>query len=492
MFKQFKVRLAVIFGILIAIALSGAVLAVLLTTSNQVERTLQRELTVSERLFRELMDSRAEQLRRAAEVLTDDFGFKRAVATEDRDTIVSALVNHGDRIGTDLIALQNPDGQEIASTHNLDLKQLISGEQGGKALLVSEGQLYQVVTVPVTAPNLIAWATLGFEVNNTLTEQLKELANADITLWLEQPSLLLASSLPASLREGFAQALSSEQQGYDGWLQQSGLALQETTLTTVGGDVVHVSLTTSRAEAMRQFDELLVQILLIGAIALVITLIVALFVAKTISTPVALLSQAASKLKSGDYSPTNLQSRKDEFGQLADTFESMRSAIALRERKVRFQATHDQLTELPNRRELQRLLNEKLGDSASSGWLLLINIRNFRRLNDSVGQRMGDDVLKQLAGRLLSGCQSNDILARFGGDEFALVTEGETESRIARRLEDLSVRLNVPFVVGGSQFELKFNCGAVQFPQQASELDSLIRRAQVSVKHAKEHNQFNA
>ncbi|KXS36013.1 MAG: signal protein [Idiomarina sp. T82-3] len=492
MFKQFKVRLAVIFGILIAIALSGAVLAVLLTTSNQVERTLQRELTVSERLFRELMDSRAEQLRRAAEVLTDDFGFKRAVATEDRDTIVSALVNHGDRIGTDLIALQNPDGQEIASTHNLDLKQLISGEQGGKALLVSEGQLYQVVTVPVTAPNLIAWATLGFEVNNTLTEQLKELANADITLWLEQPSLLLASSLPASLREGFAQALSSEQQGYDGWLQQSGLALQETTLTTVGGDVVHVSLTTSRAEAMRQFDELLVQILLIGAIALVITLIVALFVAKTISTPVALLSQAASKLKSGDYSPTNLQSRKDEFGQLADTFESMRSAIALRERKVRFQATHDQLTELPNRRELQRLLNEKLGDSASSGWLLLINIRNFRRLNDSVGQRMGDDVLKQLAGRLLSGCQSNDILARFGGDEFALVTEAETESRIARRLEDLSVRLNVPFVVGGSQFELKFNCGAVQFPQQASELDSLIRRAQVSVKHAKEHNQFNA
>ena len=202
MFKQFKVRLAVIFGILIAIALSGAVLAVLLTTSNQVERTLQRELTVSERLFRELMDSRAEQLRRAAEVLTDDFGFKRAVATEDRDTIVSALVNHGDRIGTDLIALQNPDGQEIASTHSLDLKQLISGEQGGKALLVSEGQLYQVVTVPVTAPNLIAWATLGFEVNNTLTEQLKELANADITLWLEQPSLLLASSLPASLREG--------------------------------------------------------------------------------------------------------------------------------------------------------------------------------------------------------------------------------------------------------------------------------------------------
>lgn len=492
MFKQFKVRLAVIFGILIAVALCGAVLAVLLTTSNQVERTLQRELTVSERVFRELMDGRAEQLRRAAEVLTDDFGFKRAVASEDRDTIVSALINHGERIGTDLIALQTPSGEEIASTHDLNLQQLVSGEQGGKALLVSEGQLYQVVTVPVTAPNLIAWATLGFEVNNKLTEQLKELANADITLWLEQQSQLLASSLPSELREGFAQALSSEQQIYDNWVQQSGLALQESILNTVGGNVVHVSLTTSRAEAMRQFDELLVQILLIGAIALAITLIVALFVAKTISTPVALLSEAASKLKSGDYSPTNLQSRKDEFGQLADTFESMRSAIALRERKVRFQATHDQLTELPNRRELQRLLSQKLGDTTSSGWFILINIRNFRRLNDSVGQRMGDEVLKQIAERLLMDGQQSHLLARFGGDEFALVTATATESEVAHQLRQLSARLDKPFLVGGSQFELKFNCGAVQFPNHATELDSLIRRAQVSVKHAKENNQFNA
>lgn len=492
MFRQFKVRLAFIFGILIAIALSGALFAVLVTTSNQVERTVQRELTVSERVFRELMDGRAEQLRRAAEVLTDDFGFKRAVATEDRDTIVSALVNHGDRIGTDLIALQSPAGEEIASTHVLNLQQLVNNEQGGKGLLVSEGRLYQVVTVPVSAPNLIAWATLGFEVDDTITEQLHELANADITLWLERESQLLASSLSNSLREGFARSLISKQMAYMDWADNEGLALKETTLSTAEGNAVHVSLTTSRAEAMQEFNELLVQIVLIGAIALIGTLLVALFVARTISTPIAELSQAAGKLKSGDYSPTNLQARKDEFGQLADTFESMRSAISQREQKVRFQATHDQLTELPNRRELQRLLTHQLHDLASSGWLILLNIRNFRRLNDSVGQRMGDEVLKQLAERLLVGISSSDVLARFGGDEFALVTQSQSESELAQQLEHIRERLSKPFLVAGSQFDLKFNCGAVQFPEHADNLDSLIRRAQVSVRHAKEQNQFAA
>ena len=491
MITRFRTRLIIILAGLVAGALLVALAAVWVATENQLERSIERELSVSEKVFRELLDSRSTQLLQAAEVLTDDFGFKRAVSSKDRETIISALVNHGERIEAELMVLQTPDGKEIASSHAFDELRINPRAAGSnRELAVVEDELFQLVTVPVNAPNLIAWATLGFEVDSELAEELKSLANADISLWLESSNDVLASSLSQPQVSSLSETLTQSNGILDAWLLNNDFAGNEVILNLDSGDAVHVVLTTSLTAATEEFTRLRWQIVLIAIAALVVAMLLAVIIARGVSRPLQQLSGAAKKLQQGDYSETNLSLNDDEFGKLADTFGSMRKAISEREQRISYQASHDHLTNLPNRRFFRKEL-EKLLHANNSGCLLLLNIRQFRVLNDSVGQEIGDDILRQLSDRLRQCCANSTLLARVGGDEFAILYSFEQLAfELNRSVNQLEAFLKSPFKVGDSDYRLAFNLGVVCFPEQGAEVDLLIRRAQVSVQQAKLQQSF--
>lgn len=491
MITRFRTRLIIILAGLVAGALLVALAAVWVATENQLERSIERELSVSEKVFRELLDSRSTQLLQAAEVLTDDFGFKRAVSSKDRETIISALVNHGERIEAELMVLQTPDGKEIASSHAFDELRINPRAAGSnRELAVVEDELFQLVTVPVNAPNLIAWATLGFEVDSELAEELKSLANADISLWLESSNDVLASSLSQPKVSSLSETLTQSNGIFDAWLLNNDFAGNEVTLNLDSGDAVHVVLTTSLSAATEEFTRLRWQIVLIAIAALVVAMLLAVIIARGVSRPLQQLSGAAKKLQQGDYSETNLSLNDDEFGKLADTFGSMRKAISEREQRISYQASHDHLTNLPNRRFFRKEL-EKLLQANNSGCLLLLNIRQFRVLNDSVGQEIGDDILRQLSDRLRQCCANSTLLARVGGDEFAILYSFEQLAfELNSNVNQLEAFLKSPFKVGDSDYRLAFNLGVVCFPEQGAEVDLLIRRAQVSVQQAKLQQSF--
>ncbi|MBJ7267404.1 EAL domain-containing protein [Idiomarina abyssalis] len=491
MITRFRTRLIIILAGLVAGALLVALAAVWVATENQLERSIERELSVSEKVFRELLDSRSTQLLQAAEVLTDDFGFKRAVSSKDRETIISALVNHGERIEAELMVLQTPDGKEIASSHAFDELRINPRAAGSnRELAVVEDELFQLVTVPVNAPNLIAWATLGFEVDSELAEELKSLANADISLWLESSNDVLASSLSQPKVSSLSETLTQSNGILDAWLLNNDFAGNEVILNLDSGDAVHVVLTTSLSAATEEFTRLRWQIVLIAIAALVVAMLLAVIIARGVSRPLQQLSGAAKKLQQGDYSETNLSLNDDEFGKLADTFGSMRKAISEREQRISYQASHDHLTNLPNRRFFRKEL-EKLLHANNSGCLLLLNIRQFRVLNDSVGQEIGDDILRQLSDRLRQCCANSTLLARVGGDEFAILYSFEQLAfELNSNVNQLEAFLKSPFKVGDSDYRLAFNLGVVCFPEQGAEVDLLIRRAQVSVQQAKLQQSF--
>ncbi|MFV1466898.1 EAL domain-containing protein [Idiomarina sp. HB] len=491
MITRFRTRLIIILAGLVAGALLVALAAVWIATENQLERSIERELSVSEKVFRELLDSRSTQLLQAAEVLTDDFGFKRAVSSKDRETIISALVNHGERIEAELMVLQTPDGKEIASSHAFDELRINPRAAGSnRELAVVEDELFQLVTVPVNAPNLIAWATLGFEVDSELAEELKSLANADISLWLESSNDVLASSLSQPQVSSLSENLTQSNGILDAWLLNNDFAGNEVILNLDSGDAVHVVLTTSLSAATEEFTRLRWQIVLIAIAALVVAMLLAVIIARGVSRPLQQLSGAAKKLQQGDYSETNLSLNDDEFGKLADTFGSMRKAISEREQRISYQASHDHLTNLPNRRFFRKEL-EKLLHANNSGCLLLLNIRQFRVLNDSVGQEIGDDILRQLSDRLRQCCANSTLLARVGGDEFAILYSFEQLAfELNSNVNQLEAFLKSPFKVGDSDYRLAFNLGVVCFPEQGAEVDLLIRRAQVSVQQAKLQQSF--
>ncbi|MGM0905801.1 MAG: EAL domain-containing protein [Pseudomonadota bacterium] len=491
MITRFRTRLIIILAGLVAGALLVALAAVWVATENQLERSIERELSVSEKVFRELLDSRSTQLLQAAEVLTDDFGFKRAVSSKDRETIISALVNHGERIEAELMVLQTPKGKEIASSHAFDELRINPSAAGSnRELAVVEDELFQLVTVPVNAPNLIAWATLGFEVDSELAEELKSLANADISLWLESSNNVLASSLKQPKISSLSETLNKSGGNLDSWLLSNDFAGNEVILNLDSGDAVHVVLTTSLTAATEEFTRLRWQIVLIAVAALVVAMLLAVIIARGVSRPLQQLSGAAKKLQQGDYSETNLSLNDDEFGKLADTFGSMRKAISEREQRISYQASHDHLTNLPNRRFFRKEL-EKLLNANNKGCLLLLNIRQFRVLNDSVGQEIGDDILRQLSDRLRQCCVNSTLLARVGGDEFAILYSFEQLAfELNSSVNQLEAFLKSPFKVGDSDYRLAFNLGVVCFPEQGADVDLLIRRAQVSVQQAKLQQSF--
>lgn len=254
MINSFRTRLIVILLLLVAGAITVSLTAIGIAVKQQVQRSIQQELSVSDRVFRELLDNRSALLKQAAEVLTDDFGFKRAVATGDRDTIVSALVNHGERIDTELMVLRAPDGREIAATHSLSAATIENTQNDSRQqLALIEGQLFQLITVPVNAPQLIARATLGFAVDSALAQQLQSLANADISLWLESTQGILASSLNEEQQQQLQQNLATST-AVEHWLQQQSLVGQEALLVTADNETVHVLLSASLAEAMAEFE----------------------------------------------------------------------------------------------------------------------------------------------------------------------------------------------------------------------------------------------
>ncbi|HEY6758850.1 MAG TPA: EAL domain-containing protein [Baekduia sp.] len=147
----------------------------------------------------------------------------------------------------------------------------------------------------------------------------------------------------------------------------------------------------------------------------------------------------------------------------------------------------DPLTGLANRRALHRRLEEALSEPEARAALLLLDIDAFKDVNDTLGHDAGDVVLRQVARRLEHVALEADLLARVGGDEFAILLTGEEAdeaSAVGRRLRGL---LEAPLEVDGLAIRLGANIGIALAPRHASDATGLARRADVAMHLAKTH-----
>lgn len=475
---SFRSRLLLIFVGLAGGVLLATLLAVSLATDEQAELTVERELAVSERVLGELLKRRGEQLEQAAQVLADDFGFREAVASGDQATLVSAMVNHGDRIGTQLMALYDVDGKELASTHTLAVNNDRSALRGVRLV---DGELFQLVTVPVRAPDVIAYATLGFIIDDQLAEALKQLTNADLTFFDSQQQRIYASSFVEPRQQELLAAAASNQ--VKEWLDNAELAGHLSTF-----NAVDLLVSTSRAEATQAFQTLRAQYLGFGLATLLVALVLAVATARYFNQPLARLTQAAEALRRGRYDTPLMLKRKDEFGELGATFNTMREAIAEREQRIVFQLEHDLLTGLPNRASFNTELESRL-ERHQNGVLVLLNIMRFRGLNDRLGQSFGDQVLQQVAQRLQEIFADTCIVARLASDEFALLCDVPEANQLANGIDALQ---RSQWQVGEASYRLEFRAGAVRFPTFGKEVDVLIRRGQLAAQLARSEKQLLA
>jgi diguanylate cyclase (GGDEF)-like protein len=159
---------------------------------------------------------------------------------------------------------------------------------------------------------------------------------------------------------------------------------------------------------------------------------------------------------------------------------------SVRTAKAEHMATHDSLTELPNRRLFREEVNRAVtGGALHNAALLLIDLNRFKEVNDTLGHHHGDRVLRQLGPRLREAFRPEDLVARLGGDEFAVFMPGADNSAVEKVADRLQVALSDPVRAHDITIELDASVGLAWYPFHGGDVDTLLERADVAMYRAK-------
>lgn len=159
------------------------------------------------------------------------------------------------------------------------------------------------------------------------------------------------------------------------------------------------------------------------------------------------------------------------------------------EQRLEFLAYHDPLTGLPNRALLHDRMEQAMVDARRSHTqvaVLLLDLDQFKTVNDSLGHGAGDQLLATTARRLQAALRGSDTVGRLGGDEFLILLRGvKDRESIAPVLDSLQARLSEPVLIDGAELRVSASFGIVMFPEQGGDLETLQRRADTAMYHAK-------
>lgn len=157
------------------------------------------------------------------------------------------------------------------------------------------------------------------------------------------------------------------------------------------------------------------------------------------------------------------------------------------QKKLHWRAHHDQLTGLLNRQAMEEEVSRRLRAEQFNCALLLLDLDNFKKINDTYGHGSGDIVLQQLSNRLTTLVGAFDLLARLGGDEFMVLLKLHTpDASLALNLAECFHQvLKTPFGMNGQQVHLGMSIGIALPPKHGRTMSELMRRADLAMYHAK-------
>ncbi len=159
------------------------------------------------------------------------------------------------------------------------------------------------------------------------------------------------------------------------------------------------------------------------------------------------------------------------------------------ERELEHRASHDPLTGLPNRHQLQLDLQYAIAHATQTGEglaVLYLDLDGFKEVNDRDGHDAGDRLLREVAQRLQQGLRQGDLVARVGGDEFVVLLPGCRDVEVARAVADgLRAGLSPPCTLPDGLFRLDASVGIACFPADGTDPDALLAHADRAMYAAK-------
>lgn len=492
-FPSLRHRIATIFVGLLSLIMVLILVLVSHSNTQVVTSEVERELTAGAHIFERLLEQNKRQLETTVTVLTADFGFRAAIATQDRPTILSVLRNHGARIGAKVMMVIGPDGKLIADTQGLEVGRsfpfpdlIATAETQGRSSgfkQMDNRHLYQLVLVPILAPSRIAWVAMGFPVDDAWARELASMTGLEVSVVRGQGAHIeaLASSLSAEQRNRLPRALWAVPSKNSISLSMGDERFQ-TQLRPLDRNV-SVVLQRSLEQAEAPFLILQNRLALIVAGGIAFFALGSIMLARHIAGPVKALAAFARLIEKGNYEHSAPKLPPDELGQLSDSLDHMREGIAAREHKIRKLAYEDELTGLPNRTQLLEAFEQL---EAQSGAVLVLDLDRFAMINDALGHPVGDRLLVEVGERLQRQVLEGDLLARLWGDEFAFLLAGDDESETQAFAEKVLAALRDPIPLDNQRVDVSGSLGIALYPRDGQDATTLLRRAELAMYRAKQ------
>lgn len=223
-----------------------------------------------------------------------------------------------------------------------------------------------------------------------------------------------------------------------------------------------------RSDHMSNVRRTILENVAIGLLAVAFALAVGLWVMHRVTSDVRRLSEATRLLARGQSPDPLFSDRKDELGTIARAVEEFKAGLLI-----------DPLTGALTRHTLEKRVASLLHATPVVNFAVgFIDMDKFKRVNDQYGHALGDAVLAVSAQRIASALRRDDLLARYGGDEFVLLLSGvTTDEDVAARLAEISARLDAPIDLAGEHIHAGASCGGALYPRDGSTLLQLVEVA---------------
>lgn len=268
-----------------------------------------------------------------------------------------------------------------------------------------------------------------------------------------------------------------------------------------------------RADLSNLLDDIanyLIHTMTMGLIALVIATLLLIKLRKSITQPIQKLTRLMDTVTyNNDYSIRSDNNSSDEIGVLSQNFNKMLSHIQLNDEKLAHElsegsivqehldklAYYDLTTDLPNRHFFQERLDkavERAVTTQKKMVLLFLDLDNFKIVNDTLGHKTGDQLLKQASARLSNVLRRDDYICRVGGDEFAIIIEDIDEIDVTEIVIDKCLdAFSNPFVFDDKKFFIGVSIGASVCPDDATTANSLLVNSDIAMYEAKVRGKNN-
>lgn len=399
-------------------------LTVDITNTRHARQQIASALDNGVRTFRQLMNTRTTQLSESVRILAGDFAFKTAIASGDVPTIESVLLNHGSRVGADVMLLTGLDFRLIAEAPAISagglpgplLELLLRAEVEGRAAgaVMLGGRHFQLLVAPVLAPLPVAWIATGFEIDDGLARQFAQFTRLEVS-FLVSGGLprVVASSLPADLRAGLPSAMTAAppvtaallpvDMGGDEYLSRMLPFAEE----------VNVLLQRSLTRELEPFQKLRTAVLLLSFGGLVFSAFGAFFVARTVTRPVLDLAAAAREVEQGRYDKRVELQQNDELGELAGAFNRMMRGLAERDR------VRNLLGKVVSPEIAEKLLSRDfvLGGEERMVTMLFSDLRGFTALSERRSAQDTVTLLNTYFTRMTAAIEANHgVVDKYLGD----------------------------------------------------------------------------